>query len=89
MPGATLFDKIWDEHLVRSEPGAADRNFEGRQGRGGRPHLVSPAMAAAAAVHQAATAVLRRDRQKTRITNGFDFGALLPGLTPPLAAGGE
>ncbi len=24
MPGATLFDKIWDEHLVRSEPGAAD-----------------------------------------------------------------
>ncbi|MBE0344230.1 3-isopropylmalate dehydratase large subunit, partial [Paenibacillus sp. 28ISP30-2] len=32
---------------------AADpnRNFEGRQGRGGRTHLVSPAMAAAAAIH--------------------------------------
>ncbi len=28
----------------------ANRNFEGRQGRGGRTHLVSPAMAAAAAV---------------------------------------
>ena len=27
------------------------RNFEGRQGRGGRTHLVSPAMAAAAAVN--------------------------------------
>ena len=27
------------------------RNFEGRQGRGGRTHLVSPAMAAAAAIH--------------------------------------
>jgi 3-isopropylmalate/(R)-2-methylmalate dehydratase large subunit len=38
------------------EPGercasTSNRNFEGRQGRGGRTHLVSPAMAAAAAVH--------------------------------------
>jgi 3-isopropylmalate/(R)-2-methylmalate dehydratase large subunit len=37
------------------EPGqrcasTSNRNFEGRQGRGGRTHLVSPAMAAAAAV---------------------------------------
>ena len=36
------------------EPGercasTSNRNFEGRQGRGGRTHLVSPAMAAAAA----------------------------------------
>jgi 3-isopropylmalate/(R)-2-methylmalate dehydratase large subunit len=29
----------------------SNRNFEGRQGRGGRTHLVSPVMAAAAAVH--------------------------------------
>jgi len=29
----------------------SNRNFEGRQGRGGRTHLVSPEMAAAAAVH--------------------------------------
>jgi 3-isopropylmalate/(R)-2-methylmalate dehydratase large subunit len=28
----------------------SNRNFEGRQGRGGRTHLVSPEMAAAAAV---------------------------------------
>ena len=28
----------------------SNRNFEGRQGAGGRTHLVSPAMAAAAAV---------------------------------------
>ena len=28
----------------------SNRNFEGRQGRGGRTHLVSPAMAAAASV---------------------------------------
>lgn len=29
----------------------SNRNFEGRQGKGGRTHLVSPAMAAAAGVH--------------------------------------
>jgi 3-isopropylmalate/(R)-2-methylmalate dehydratase large subunit len=29
----------------------SNRNFEGRQGRGGRTHLVSPIMAAAAAIH--------------------------------------
>jgi len=39
----------------RLEPGercasSTNRNFEGRQGRGGRTHLVSPAMAAAAAI---------------------------------------
>jgi 3-isopropylmalate/(R)-2-methylmalate dehydratase large subunit len=39
----------------RLEPGercasTSNRNFEGRQGRGGRTHLVSPEMAAAAAI---------------------------------------
>jgi len=39
----------------RLEPGqrcasTSNRNFEGRQGRGGRTHLLSPAMAAAAAI---------------------------------------
>ena len=39
----------------RLEPGercasTSNRNFEGRQGRGGRSHLMSPAMAAAAAI---------------------------------------
>ncbi|QBI19024.1 3-isopropylmalate dehydratase large subunit [Egibacter rhizosphaerae] len=38
------------------EPGercasTSNRNFEGRQGKGGRSHLVSPVMAAAAAIH--------------------------------------
>ncbi|MBS0332779.1 MAG: 3-isopropylmalate dehydratase large subunit, partial [Proteobacteria bacterium] len=28
----------------------SNRNFEGRQGRGGRTHLMSPVMAAAAAI---------------------------------------
>ncbi len=40
----------------RLEPGercaaTSNRNFEGRQGQGGRTHLVSPSMAAAAAIH--------------------------------------
>ena len=40
----------------RLDPGercasTSNRNFEGRQGTGGRTHLVSPAMAAAAAIH--------------------------------------
>ena len=40
----------------RLEPGercasTSNRNFEGRQGAGGRTHLVSPSMAAAAAIH--------------------------------------
>ena len=39
----------------RLEPGercasTSNRNFEGRQGQGGRTHLVSPAMAAAASI---------------------------------------
>jgi 3-isopropylmalate/(R)-2-methylmalate dehydratase large subunit len=39
----------------RLEPGercasTSNRNFEGRQGAGGRTHLVSPAMAAVAAI---------------------------------------
>jgi 3-isopropylmalate/(R)-2-methylmalate dehydratase large subunit len=39
----------------RLEPGercasTSNRNFEGRQGQGGRTHLVSPAMAAAAGI---------------------------------------
>ena len=39
----------------RLEPGercasTSNRNFEGRQGRGGRTHLMSPGMAAAAAI---------------------------------------
>ena len=48
------------QHVSGNEPrqaaawaGAAstsNRNFEGRQGPGGRTHLVSPSMAAAAAV---------------------------------------
>jgi 3-isopropylmalate/(R)-2-methylmalate dehydratase large subunit len=40
-------DKLEPEERCAS---TSNRNFEGRQGRGGRTHLMSPAMAAAAAV---------------------------------------
>ncbi len=40
-------DKLEDGERAAS---TSNRNFEGRQGRGGRTHLVSPAMAAAAAI---------------------------------------
>ncbi|MCK4564222.1 MAG: 3-isopropylmalate dehydratase large subunit [Verrucomicrobia bacterium] len=40
-------DKLAEKERCAS---TSNRNFEGRQGRGGRTHLVSPAMAAAAAI---------------------------------------
>jgi 3-isopropylmalate/(R)-2-methylmalate dehydratase large subunit len=39
----------------------SNRNFEGRQGKGGRTHLVSPAMAAAAAIKGAFTDIRQWD----------------------------
>ena len=41
----------------------SNRNFEGRQGRGGRTHLVSPQMAAAAALHGHFVDVRALDRE--------------------------
>ncbi|XEC92681.1 3-isopropylmalate dehydratase large subunit [Paenibacillus tarimensis] len=46
----------------------SNRNFEGRQGRGGRTHLVSPAMAAAAAINGRFTDV-RDWKFKTEVMN--------------------
>ncbi|MDQ3796985.1 MAG: 3-isopropylmalate dehydratase large subunit, partial [Pseudomonadota bacterium] len=51
-PGCSLCLGMNDDRLAPGERCAStsNRNFEGRQGQGGRTHLVSPAMAAAAAV---------------------------------------
>ncbi len=51
-PGCSMCLAMNDDVLAAGERCAStsNRNFEGRQGRGGRTHLVSPAMAAAAAV---------------------------------------
>ncbi|WGF86975.1 3-isopropylmalate dehydratase large subunit [Marinivivus vitaminiproducens] len=51
-PGCSMCLAMNDDRLAPGERCAStsNRNFEGRQGRGGRTHLMSPAMAAAAAV---------------------------------------
>tara|TARA_R110000851_G_scaffold333421_2_gene513036 strand:+ start:97599 stop:99002 length:1404 start_codon:yes stop_codon:yes gene_type:complete len=51
-PGCSMCLAMNADRLEPGERGAStsNRNFEGRQGQGGRSHLVSPAMAAAAAV---------------------------------------
>ena len=51
-PGCSMCLGMNDDRLEPGERCAStsNRNFEGRQGQGGRTHLVSPAMAAAAAV---------------------------------------
>ena len=51
-PGCSMCLAMNADKLNPKERGAStsNRNFEGRQGRGGRTHLVSPAMAAAAAI---------------------------------------
>ena len=51
-PGCSMCLAMNADQLKPGERCAStsNRNFEGRQGRGGRTHLVSPAMAAAAAV---------------------------------------
>jgi 3-isopropylmalate/(R)-2-methylmalate dehydratase large subunit len=51
-PGCSMCLAMNDDRLEPGERCAStsNRNFEGRQGRGGRTHLVSPEMAAAAAI---------------------------------------
>jgi 3-isopropylmalate/(R)-2-methylmalate dehydratase large subunit len=63
-PGCSMCLAMNPDKLAPGERSAStsNRNFEGRQGRGGRTHLVSPAVAAATAVagHFAAPADLAR-----------------------------
>jgi 3-isopropylmalate/(R)-2-methylmalate dehydratase large subunit len=51
-PGCSMCLGMNEDILAPGERCAStsNRNFEGRQGRGGRTHLMSPAMAAAAAI---------------------------------------
>lgn len=51
--GCSMCVAMNDDHLLPGERCASstNRNFEGRQGAGGRTHLMSPAMVAAAAIH--------------------------------------
>jgi len=51
-PGCSMCLAMNPDKLTAGERCAStsNRNFEGRQGRGGRTHLVSPAVAAATAI---------------------------------------
>lgn len=53
LPGCSMCLGMNDDSLTTGDRCAStsNRNFEGRQGRGARTHLVSPAMAAGAALH--------------------------------------
>lgn len=67
-PGCSMCLAMNADRLLPGERCAStsNRNFEGRQGRGGRTHLMSPAMAAAAAITGRLTDV------RTLINRGFD-----------------
>ena len=58
-PGCSMCLGMNEDQLKPQERCAStsNRNFEGRQGRGGRTHLLSPAMAAAAAIEGSLTDV--------------------------------
>ena len=64
-PGCSMCLGMNDDRLAAGERCAStsNRNFEGRQGAGGRTHLVSPAMAAAAAIAGHFVNVARLDQQ--------------------------
>jgi 3-isopropylmalate/(R)-2-methylmalate dehydratase large subunit len=63
--GCSMCLAMNDDVLAPGERCASstNRNFEGRQGRGGRTHLMSPAMVAAAAVagHLADVRIFQKD----------------------------
>jgi len=65
-PGCSMCLAMNDDRLEPGERCAStsNRNFEGRQGQGGRTHLVSPAMAAAAAIYGHFVDVRSLDRKE-------------------------
>ena len=63
----------------------SNRNFEGRQGKGGRTHLMSPAMAAAAAI----TGHIMDVRKLARGGRGAARAPKLAGIQPREPRGGR
>ena len=65
--GCSMCVAMNDDHLLPGERCASstNRNFEGRQGAGGRTHLMSPAMVAAAAIAGRLTDVRARSVERS------------------------
>jgi len=94
-PGCSMCLAMNPDKLMPGERCAStsNRNFEGRQGYKGRTHLVSPAMAAAAAIaghfvdvrewHRLSAAMQRQGQEKARHLAGLSHHTvfLLRGLT--------
>src|SRR4029079_2837542 len=90
-PGCSMCLGMNDDQLSPGDRCAStsNRNFEGRQGPGGRTHLVSPSMAAAAAiaghfvdVRKFVYAVTTQEKPMTKLLAGFVmFAAMCLGLS--------
>ncbi|KAJ6571990.1 aconitase family-domain-containing protein [Mycena capillaripes] len=65
----------------------SNRNFEGRQGAGGRTHLMSPAMAAAAAIRGTLTDVRQFHHEPPQSTIDLDTLSRVPVVDYPAPAG--
>merc|ERR1719247_2037000 len=83
-PGCSMCLAMNPDKLEPQERCAStsNRNFEGRQGSGGRTHLVSPAMAAAAALTGRLT-VVRDGYAPERRHGAVHVGAGCAGPAPP------
>jgi 3-isopropylmalate/(R)-2-methylmalate dehydratase large subunit len=70
-PGCSMCLAMNPDKLAPGERAAStsNRNFEGRQGRGGRTHLVSPAVAAATAVRGTLSTPADLDGETTEVTS--------------------
>lgn len=81
-PGCSMCLAMNPDKLLPGERCAStsNRNFEGRQGQGGRTHLVSPAMAAAAAVTGGLTDVRKLAVQDLPLPNDTIFADLIAAM---------
>ena len=64
----------------------SNRNFEGRQGKGGRTHLVSPLVAAATAVRGTLSSPSDLDRRRADLRARASGGGLTWRSSPPTPA---
>lgn len=83
-PGCSMCLAMNPDKLEPQERCAStsNRNFESRQGNGGRTHLVSPAMAAAAAVEGCLTDIRKLSLAEMTIPSDDIYEKLIAAMTP-------